>query len=79
MKHEHTDGGDAIMAHYYLVCADCDHEFTILTNEGDPFEQVCPACSSKNICQRFGVTNTKCIDQMKECSNCPFENNCSGN
>lgn len=65
------------MSYYYLVCTDCDYEFTVPTSSGDPFQHVCPKCASKNLCQRFGVVNTKCIDLMKECSNCPFENNCS--
>ncbi len=62
---------------YFLVCGDCDHEFFVPADSGDPFTHVCPQCSSKIIYQRFGVVNTKCIDKMKECSNCPFENKCS--
>ncbi|NLL51239.1 MAG: hypothetical protein GX248_00870 [Peptococcaceae bacterium] len=64
------------MPYYYLVCADCDHEYSITTDQ-DPYNQICPQCSSRNICQRFGVKNTICIDKMKECSNCPFNNNCA--
>jgi DNA-directed RNA polymerase subunit RPC12/RpoP len=68
--------GDGIMPYYYLVCADCDYEFSIPADQ-DPYNQVCPQCSSKNICRRFGVKNSICIDQLKECSNCPFNNNCT--
>ena len=64
------------MANYYMVCADCDYEFTVPTTCGNPFDQVCPKCSSKNICQRFNVPNEICIDGMKECKACPFDGNC---
>lgn len=65
------------MSNYYLVCADCDYEFTVPSSSGDPYQNVCPKCSSTKIRQRFSVVNTICIDPMKECSSCPFSNNCS--
>lgn len=65
-----------LMSNYFMVCADCDHEFTVPTSVGDQFEQNCPECSSNNICQRFNVVNPKCIDQMKDCTKCPFDSNC---
>ncbi len=64
------------MASHFLVCADCDHKFTIPFSE-DPYQQVCPECGSKSICERLGVVNTQCIDKMKECDACPFNENCS--
>jgi|GEM_PF-1256735 len=64
------------MQYYFLVCADCNYEFTITTDQ-DPYNQVCPQCSGRNICRRFGVQNNICIDMMKECSNCPFNGNCA--
>ncbi len=65
------------MPNYYMICADCNFEYTVPTSIEDPFRQPCPNCSSKNVCQRFGVKNTICIDKMKDCSNCPFNGNCA--
>lgn len=65
------------MSEYHLVCVDCDYEFSLPASSGEPSQQVCPKCASTKINQRFGVVNSQCIDPMKECSACPFENNCT--
>lgn len=63
------------MSNCYLRCDGCDHEFSAPSGS-DPSKQVCPKCSGTKIYERFGVVNSQCVDAMKECSACPFENNC---
>lgn len=65
------------MSMCHLRCDGCDHEFSVPSDAGDPTKQVCPECAGTEIYERFGVTNTQCIDAMKECSACPLESNCS--
>jgi len=60
-----------------LVCGDCDWEFSVPPNSGELSEQVCPKCSSTKIFERFGGLNSQCLDAMKECSACAFQNNCN--
>lgn len=65
------------MSNVYLRCGGCDYEFSLPSSVEEPTKQACPQCAGTEIYQRFGVVNTKCIDAMKECSACPFENNCA--
>lgn len=65
------------MSNFHLRCDGCDHEFSVPASNDDPTKQVCPKCSGTEIFQRFGVVNSQCIDGMKECSACPFDNNCA--
>ena len=65
------------MSMTHLRCNDCDHEFSVPADSGDPTKQVCPECSGTEIYERFGMVNSRCLDAMKECSACPFESNCA--
>lgn len=60
----------------HLRCNDCDHEFSVPADGGDPTKHPCPKCAGTEIYERFGMVNAKCLDAMKECSACPFESNC---
>ena len=65
------------MSNCYLVCGDCDCEFSVPSSSCDPSKEVCPKCSSTKIYQMFGGVNSQCIDAMKECSACDLKSNCN--
>jgi len=62
-----------------MICLDCDHHYDLPYDSGDPFEKPCPNCASTNICRQFDSVISQCIDPMRECRLCPFENNCTLN